>query len=89
MLSPVASHYNLSVDAFGELIGPDANSAYGQLVLSDAYGTGLEPAPITPTSGSGAYKLLSGTIRNALGTSARKIYQGKNPVVAPSISLGT
>lgn len=88
VLSPVAAQHNLSVDAFGDLGGADAKTAYGQLVLSDAYETALEPAPITPTTGSGPYELLSGTIRNTLGTSTRGVYAGKKAVVAPSISLG-
>lgn len=67
----------------------DTLNAYGQLVLSDAYGTALEPAPITPTTGSGPWELLSGTIRNTLSTSSRKLYEEKQFVVAPSISLGT
>ena len=89
-LAPVASQYNLSVDAFGELPEDgDATSAYGRLVLSDAYNTALEPAPITPTTGSGPWQLLSGTIRSSLGTSQRALYQDKKPFVSPSISLGT
>ena len=88
VLGPVAERYNLSLDAFGEMKG-DAKKAYGQLVLSDAYETGLEPAPITPTTGSGPWELLSGTIRNTIATSSRKAYQGKDAVVTPSISLGT
>ncbi|KAJ3552583.1 hypothetical protein NM688_g4078 [Phlebia brevispora] len=39
-------------------------------------------------SGSAAWELLSGTIRNTIKTSPRKLYEGKEAVVAPSISLG-
>lgn len=86
-MGPVAKSYNLSVDAFGKQIG-DAQYSYGQVTLGDAFGTGLEPAPITPSSGNIPYDLLSGTIRNVLTTSPRTAYENKTIIVAPSILLG-
>lgn len=86
-LSPVAAQYNLSVDAFGTRIGSGEQSS-GLVTLSDAFGTGLEPAPVTPSAGSAPYELLSGTIRNVLTTSPRDVYVNKTVIVAPSILLG-
>lgn len=86
-VQPVASRFNLSINAFGRSVGAE-NSAAGRLSLTDAFGTALEPAPVTPTTGS-AYRLLSGTIRNVVETSERDTYKGKSVVVAPTILLGT
>ena len=86
-LIPVAKHYNLSVDAFGTPIG-DSHASAGQVTLSDAFGSALEPAPVTPSAGSAPYDVLSGTIRNVLTTSPRKLYENKAVIVAPSILLG-
>ncbi|KAI0085827.1 carboxypeptidase S [Irpex rosettiformis] len=90
VLSPVAVRFNLSIDAFGEALGDLASRkvAYGKVVLSDAFGTGLEPAPITPTTESPPYELLSGIIRNVIETSNRKAYVGRKVVVAPGILRG-
>lgn len=91
VLSPVAKRFNLSITAFGQSISgavvSDAPSS-GRLNLSDAFGTGLEPAPITPTSGSPPWNFLSGVIRNVISTSTRETYAGKTIVVAPTILLG-
>lgn len=86
-VKPVADKFNLSVDAFGMQLG-DVASSYGQVSLRDAFGTGLEPAPVTPGAGHGPYDLLSGTIRNVLATSPRTAYENKTFIVAPSILLG-
>ncbi|KIJ24736.1 hypothetical protein M422DRAFT_130902, partial [Sphaerobolus stellatus SS14] len=47
ILSPLASKFNLSVTAFGSDLTGDT-PAYGSLFLSDAWGTALRPAPVTP-----------------------------------------
>ena len=39
--------------------------AAGTVTLSDAWGTALDPAPVSPTTDSAAFKLMSGTIRAA------------------------
>ena len=90
VLSPVAASFNLSVDAFGEALGDPVSreAAYGKVTLADAFGTGLEPAPITPTADSPPYELLSGVIRNVIETSKREVYEGKKVVVAPGILRG-
>ena len=84
----MAEKYNLTIDAFGKHIG-DSQARAGHVTLGDAFGTGLEPAPVTPSAGSAPYDLLSGTIRNVLTTSPRPLYEDKTVVVAPSILLGT
>jgi Gly-Xaa carboxypeptidase len=89
VLSPVAARFNLSVNAFGRTLGENTESpTAGELTLSDAFGTAIEPAPITPTTGSAPYELLSGVIRNVVETSRRDAYKGKKVLVAPSILLG-
>lgn len=67
LLTPLASQYNLSLTAFGDVIFSDQETRYGTLTLSDAWGTALEPAPLTPTDPHDApYKLLSGSIKSSL-----------------------
>ena len=91
VLLPTVKKYNLSLDAFGEEIGGDdeVNKAYvGHLTLSDAFGTALEPAPITSTSSSPAYDFLSGTIIAVSKTSAKGQNSDVPVVVAPGILIG-
>ncbi|KAJ6493697.1 hypothetical protein C8R47DRAFT_1119429 [Mycena vitilis] len=65
LLKGLAAKFNLSYTAFGEAVSPAGAPAYGTLTLKDAYGTSLEPAPVSPISGAGSepYQLLSGTIK--------------------------
>lgn len=66
LLTPQASKFNLSFTAFGNDI-TDGEIRYGTLAVSDAWGTALEPAPVTPTDPDDApYKLLSGSIKSSL-----------------------
>jgi len=64
LLSPEASKWNLSLDAFGSLVVADSDEApkAGSLVLTDAFGTALEPAPVTPVEGA-VWNVLGGTIK--------------------------
>ncbi|KAH9933262.1 carboxypeptidase S [Amylocystis lapponica] len=88
VVGPLALGFNLSVDAFGQQFGnKQKGSAFGHLQISDAWGTALEPAPVSPTVGSGPYELLSGTIISALGTSNRTGYSDK-VFIAPGMSTG-
>ncbi|KZT65806.1 carboxypeptidase S [Daedalea quercina L-15889] len=88
-VGPVANSFNLSVDAFGAQYGDlSKEAAFGHLQLSDAYGTQLEPAPVTPTFGSGPYELLAGTIISALSTSNRTDIP-KKVFLTPSLSTDT
>lgn len=91
VLLPTVEKYNISLSAFGEDIDYDfRTTAYaGSLTLSDAFGTALEPAPITPTSQNPAYQFLSGTIIAVEKTSARGQNSPSVPVVvAPGILIG-
>ncbi|QRV76367.1 Gly-Xaa carboxypeptidase [Ceratobasidium sp. AG-Ba] len=80
-LLPLAKKYNLTLSSFAS----DQNlttGALGTLTLSDAWGTALEPAPVTPTEGkeAAAYRLLSGVIRKTRGD--------KKTAVSPSVPGG-
>lgn len=85
LLTPIAAEHNLSVKAFGRLIHNSPSQA-GEVIISDAYASSLEPSPITPIRDNGAYELLSGTIKATLQSSAR--YNGTGVVVSPSLGLG-
>jgi Gly-Xaa carboxypeptidase len=88
ILTPISQSLNISIDAFGNIInGP----ARGKVVLSDAFGTALDPSPKTPTFGSAPWELLSGTIISVLQSSIRTGYEpdGVPVFVAPALSLGT
>ncbi|EPT05315.1 hypothetical protein FOMPIDRAFT_125395 [Fomitopsis schrenkii] len=88
-VGPLANSFNISVDAFGTHYGNlSMEGAFGHLQLSDAYGTQLEPAPVTPTFGSGPYELLAGTVISALGSSNRTNIP-KKVFLAPSLSTDT
>ncbi|KAH8103886.1 carboxypeptidase S [Cristinia sonorae] len=89
ILQPAIRKYNLSVNAFGEQIDDPEKTAFaGHLTLSDAFGTALEPAPITSTSSNPAYQFLSGTIIAVQKTSAKGRSSNAPVVVAPGILIG-
>ncbi|EGN95017.1 hypothetical protein SERLA73DRAFT_61542 [Serpula lacrymans var. lacrymans S7.3] len=88
IVNPIAAKYNMSLDAFGELVESGA-PAYGQVRLSQAFGSSLEPAPVSPTIGSGPYELLSGTIISTLQTHLRSTEPQRPAVVSPGLSLDT
>ncbi|EKM49934.1 uncharacterized protein PHACADRAFT_130350 [Phanerochaete carnosa HHB-10118-sp] len=83
ILKPVAERYNLTLDAFGKNM---TTGGSGRLALSDAFGTALEPSPVTPTGHSPPYVLLAGTIVEAM----RKKFGAGGPkvVVQPTLALG-
>ncbi|KZT01079.1 carboxypeptidase S [Laetiporus sulphureus 93-53] len=63
LLKDLAAEFNLPYNAFDTNIFNDGAS-YGNLTLSDAWGMGFEPAPITPTGVDDVpFQLLSGTIK--------------------------
>lgn len=83
ILTPVALRYNLTFEAFGRNVTAGTGKG-GHLALSDAFGTALEPAPMTPTVDSAPYALLAGTI-----LSAYKSVKGDGKVVVqPTLALG-
>ncbi|KAF7309691.1 Gly-X carboxypeptidase [Mycena indigotica] len=89
LLQGLAEQFNLSYTAFGKVFSEEGPPAFGTLTLKDAYGTSLEPAPVSPIRGSGseAYQLLSGTIK-ATFAAHRSLKDGSGIVVAPGMSTG-
>ncbi|KAH7909068.1 hypothetical protein BJ138DRAFT_1181272 [Hygrophoropsis aurantiaca] len=88
LLRSLAAGFNLSYNAFGASISDAEAPAYGTLKLTDAFGRGLEPAPITPTDASAEpWKLLSGTIK-ATYNSHRNIRGDDTVVISPGIMSG-
>lgn len=86
LLTPLASKFNLSLMAFGNEVFSDQETRYGTLTLTDAWGTALEPAPITPTDPEdAAYKLLSGSIKSSLLDS--EIFRNTNTTVSGSFLI--
>ncbi|KAI0369802.1 carboxypeptidase S [Pilatotrama ljubarskyi] len=89
VVQPVAERFGLDLDAFGEktVVTTGTGQSSGKLRISDAFGTALEPAPITPMGDSGPFQLLSGTIIGVLGASNRTGYD-KKTYIAPGMSTG-
>ncbi|KAH9849891.1 carboxypeptidase S [Lenzites betulinus] len=85
VVKPVAQRFGLELDAFGETGIAEGSS--GLLEISDAFGTALEPAPVTPLGDGGPFQLLSGTIIGVLGSSNRTGYD-KKAFIAPGMSTG-
>lgn len=66
LLESLAKKFNLTYKAFGTAISEEGSPSSGTLTLRDSDNTGLEPAPVTPTSAgadAAPYHLLSGTIK--------------------------
>ncbi|TRM63311.1 carboxypeptidase S [Schizophyllum amplum] len=85
----LVQEYNLTFRAFGELLTEEGVPSSGTLILESAFGHDLDPAPVTPYSGSDAYpyKFLSGTIKGVFN--ARRGLEGNdNIIVAPGMSTG-
>ncbi|KAK0188759.1 hypothetical protein F5146DRAFT_933624 [Armillaria mellea] len=85
LLVPIAAEYNLSVDAFGKTLDFGGVEG-GRMVLSDAFGSALQPSPVSPLDLKGPYGMLSGTIKATLQSSDR--YEASGVVVMPSLGLG-
>ena len=79
-LLPLAEKYNLTLSSFSQ--SNLTTGGAGTLTSSDAWGTALDPAPVTPTEGdeASAYRLLSGVIRHTRGK--------KVTAVSPAIMSG-
>ncbi|KAI9064103.1 carboxypeptidase S [Trametes sanguinea] len=82
---PVAARFNLSVEAFGNNVSAGSGKG-GHVVLSDAFGTGLEPSPVTPMGEHDPYHVLAGTIKSTIETAEG--YNASGVVVAPLLQLG-
>ncbi|EIN06189.1 carboxypeptidase S [Punctularia strigosozonata HHB-11173 SS5] len=89
LLADLADKFNLSYTAFGEKVSTEAEGApaWGTLTLTDAWGTALEPAPITPTDAA-PYKVLSGTIKAAYAAHRGLSYEEDAITIAPGIMTG-
>jgi len=87
ILKHLAKEFNLTFTAFGSDITPAGAPTAGKLILTDAWGTALEPAPVTPTNGSAPWQLLSGTIKATYNTH-RDIEGADNIIVSPGIMSG-
>lgn len=90
LLKGLADKFNLTYNAFGTKVTEEAEGApsSGSLTLSDAYGTALEPAPVTPTVKDAApYQLLSGTIK-ATYNSHRALTATNEIIVSPGMPSG-
>ncbi|KAI0630735.1 carboxypeptidase S [Trametes polyzona] len=85
VVGPVVERLGLDLDAFGEKV--ERGGSKGLLRISDAFGTALEPAPVTPLGEGGPFELLSGTIIGVLGASNRTGYD-KKTFIAPGMSTG-
>lgn len=84
---PVAAKHNMTLEAFGKMVGSQGPS-WGTIRLSNAFHGPLEPAPVSPTTGSGPYELLAGTIRSTFQTHLRTDDLPKSAVVSPSLDTG-
>ncbi|KLO11595.1 carboxypeptidase S [Schizopora paradoxa] len=88
VLENLASEFNLSFTAFGRDVNVHHGPAYGALIISEAFNSSLEPAPITPTGPDAApYRVLSGTIKATYET-GRHNDNGGQLTVAPFMGGG-
>lgn len=88
LLKHLAKEFNLTYTAFGSAITEGDVPSAGTLTLTDAWGTALEPAPITPTGEDTApWQLLSGTIK-ATYNAHRDLEGRDNIFVSPGIMTG-
>ncbi len=88
VLKDLAKEFNLSYTAFGSAISTKDGPTAGALTLTEAWGTALEPAPVTPTDEDSApWRLLSGTIKATFN--AHRGLDGENNIfVSPGIMSG-
>lgn len=88
-LIPIAEKFSLTLDAFGEDLNALSNAASsGHLTLTDAWGTALEPAPVTPWIENPAFDFLAGTIKTVVKTSLRWNNSDIPVAVGPGILSG-
>ena len=88
VLKQLAREFNLTYTAFGSAISTEDGPTAGTLTLTEAWGTPLEPAPITPfDEDSAPWQLLSGTIK-ATFNAHRGLDGADNIFVSPGIMTG-
>lgn len=88
ILKQLAREFNLTYTAFGSAVSAEDGPAAGTLMLTEASGTSLEPAPITPFGKDSApWQLLSGTIK-ATFNAHRGLDGLDNIIVSPGIMTG-
>ncbi|KAH9000506.1 carboxypeptidase S [Lactarius akahatsu] len=88
ILKHLANEFNLSFTAFGLDVTPDGAPSAGKLTLTEAWESGLEPAPVTPTDEDSApWQLLSGTIK-ATYNAHRGLEGADNIFVSPGVMSG-
>lgn len=90
LLKSLASKFNLTYTAFGASIS-ESEAGVGTLNLEDAWGTGLEPAPVTPTgAGDDAkpWQFLSGTIKGTYNAHRGLGLDTDSIAVSPGMSTG-
>ncbi|KAL7422371.1 hypothetical protein Q5752_003017 [Cryptotrichosporon argae] len=99
VLSPVVGKLNLSLTAFGEDVELKGCPMHmtaakaGRVVLSEAFNSSLNPAPVSPfTVESPAWRLLSGTVKGVYATRPEAYLSAeearKEIQMAPSLSTG-
>ncbi|KIM61312.1 hypothetical protein SCLCIDRAFT_122268 [Scleroderma citrinum Foug A] len=79
VLSPVVALHDLTLKAFGRTISTGSS---GEMVLSDAFDSALEPSPVTPAE-YGPYSILGGTVKATMMTST--LYNATEVIVVPSL----
>lgn len=92
LIGPIAAEANLTLTAFGKKVpsrSVESGAVAGDVILSDAWGTALEPAPITPTDEKAVpYRLLSGTILAVEKAGGQQDGETRKVFVAPSVTSG-
>ncbi|THU91182.1 carboxypeptidase S [Dendrothele bispora CBS 962.96] len=84
---PLAEHFNLTYDAFGQTLGPSSTCpSAGTLRLTS--GGGLNPAPVTPIMWGQAapYEFLSGTIKGVY-RAHRSLTEGAENVLNKQLDI--
>ncbi|KAH9935922.1 carboxypeptidase S [Epithele typhae] len=84
-LAAVAEAFDLTLDAFGTNVSAGTGRG-GHVALSDAWGTALEPSPVTPMGKGAPYEVFAGTVKATIESSDR--YEGSSVVVAPLLTIG-
>ncbi|KAI0032671.1 carboxypeptidase S [Vararia minispora EC-137] len=87
VLGPAATALNLSLEAFGQIVLENQTHPTAGHIRLTTLNRGLRPAPVSPTEGSGAWALLSGTILSSLKTTIRTDIEVKGIAVAPAIMI--